>query len=105
MGMKSKRPIFAVCVDNTGYPASLERRKLYQVGADSEAEKHGLLRVIDESGEDYGYSARRFFVLTLPPVLEKQLTAKPSPKSVRPARRPASRKNASKSSQLAASRR
>ena len=64
---------FAVCVDNTGYPASLEAGKLYEVVPDPEAAKHGLIRVIDESGEDYGYSAERFFILAVPHALEKAL--------------------------------
>ena len=74
MTKKSKRlTSFAVCVDNTGYPASLEAGKLYEVVPDTEAEKHGLIRVIDESGEDYGYSAERFFILAVPHALEKLL--------------------------------
>src|SRR5437868_3236543 len=74
MTKKPKRSaVFAVCVDNTGYPASLEAGKLYEVVSDVEAEKHGLIRVVDESGEDYGYSAERFFVLDLPRALEKAL--------------------------------
>ena len=44
-----------VCIDNDGYPASLERRKIYVALRDPAAEKHGLLRVVDESGEDYLY--------------------------------------------------
>ena len=44
-----------VCIDNAGYTASLERRKLYFAVRDPEAEKHGLLRVVDKSGEDYLY--------------------------------------------------
>src|SRR5438128_8883551 len=73
MKKKSKRTVFAVCINNTGYPASLEAGKLYQVLPDVEAEKHGLIRVIDESGEDYGYSSERFFVLNVPHALEKVL--------------------------------
>ena len=41
---------------------------------DAEAGKHGLIRVLDESGEDYGYSAERFFVLDVPLALEKALS-------------------------------
>ena len=67
MTKKSKRRVFAVCVDNTGYPASLEAGKLYEVIPDTQAEKHGLIRVIDESGEDYGYSAERFAAGSLRP--------------------------------------
>ncbi|MBI2149102.1 MAG: hypothetical protein HYU27_00665 [Acidobacteria bacterium] len=74
MAKKSKRAtVFAVCLDNTGYPVSLEAGKLYEVIPDAEAGKHGLIRVIDESGEDYGYSAERFFVLDVPHTLEKAL--------------------------------
>src|SRR5204862_8066115 len=73
MKKKSKRTVFAVCINNKGYPASLEAGKLYKVVPDTEAEKHGLIRVIDESGEDYGYSAERFFVLDVPHALEKAL--------------------------------
>jgi hypothetical protein len=64
---------FGVCIDNTGYPASLEAGKLYPVLADEEAARHGYLRVIDESGEDYAYSAERFFLLDVPDALAKAL--------------------------------
>jgi hypothetical protein len=53
MARSSKQLV--VCVKNDGYPASLEKRKLYVMLPDRAAEKHGLLRVIDESGEDYLY--------------------------------------------------
>ena len=73
MTKKSRRTAFAVCIDNTGHPASLEAGKLYQVVPDAEANKHGLIRVIDESSEDYGYSAERFFALDVPHALGKAL--------------------------------
>ena len=74
MAKKSKRAtVFAVCLNNEGYLVSLEAGKLYEVIPDAEAEKHGLIRVIDESGEDYGYSVERFFVLDVPRALEKAL--------------------------------
>lgn len=44
-----------VCVNNEGYPASLERRKIYIAHRDADAEKHGLIRIVDESGDDYLY--------------------------------------------------
>ena len=75
---------FGVCTDNRGYPASLEVGKLYPVIPDAEAAKRGYIRVIDESGEDYGYSAERFFVLHVPQALAKALRAR----SVRRNRRP-----------------
>ena len=64
---------FAVCVQNTGYPVSLEARKLYAVVEDSDAEANDLIRVIDESGEDYLYPARLFQRLALPADLERAL--------------------------------
>jgi hypothetical protein len=52
---------FAVCVRNRGYRASLELRKLYPVLPDAFADEHQMIRVIDESDEDYLYPAK-FFV-------------------------------------------
>lgn len=64
---------FAVCLNNEGYDAALEIGKLYRVIPDTQAEAHGYLRIVDESGEDYGYAADRFFMLNLPPTVEKTL--------------------------------
>ena len=64
---------FAVCIKNKGYEASLEVGKLYRVVPDNEAERHGYLRIVDESGEDYGYTANRFFSIDVPKPLEKAL--------------------------------
>ena len=57
---------YFLCIDNTGYPASLEARKIYAAIRDKSAESHGYLRVIDESGEDYLYPASRFVAITVP---------------------------------------
>ena len=64
---------FAVCVDNDGYPASLELHKIYRVLPDEGAEADGDLRVVDESGEDYLYPAERFILVELPQAVEKSL--------------------------------
>jgi hypothetical protein len=64
-GTRTKRE-FAVCINNRGYEASLEAGKLYRLVPDACAEAHGYVRVIDESGEDYGYSAERFFRIEVP---------------------------------------
>lgn len=64
---------FAVCIRNKGYEASLEVGKLYRVIPDQAAERHGYLRIVDESGEDYGYTANRFFSIDVPKPLEKAL--------------------------------
>lgn len=57
---------FMVCVNNHGYEASLETRKIYEILADKAAEKHHQLRVIDESGEDYLYPSDYFAPVRLP---------------------------------------
>ena len=67
---------FAVCIKNKGYEASLEIGKLYRVVRDRDAEAHGYLRIVDESGEDYGYAADRFFAIDLPKPLERVLLKK-----------------------------
>ena len=51
---------FVICIENSEYPASLEKRKIYEVLPDSDAEKIKQIRVIDESGEDYLYPASCF---------------------------------------------
>lgn len=61
-----KKKRFVVCVRNAGYPASLELRKIYQAIPDDDAAAHGLVRVIDESGEDYLYPAKFFKAVDLP---------------------------------------
>ena len=66
-------PRFAVCVRNDGYEASLERNKIYPVLPDKDAERDGDLRVIDESGEDYLFSADRFVAIAVPAALKPSL--------------------------------
>ena len=69
-----KAPIrFAVCIKNKGYEASLELGKLYRVVSDEQAEARGYLRIVDESGEDYGYAASRFYSIRVPKPLERVL--------------------------------
>ena len=64
-----------ICVNNAGYEASLERRKLYSVLSDAEAKRHKLLRVIDESGEDYLYPDSYFLSVSLPPAIRQAVIA------------------------------
>ena len=51
--MKAKTPLrqYVICVDNTGYAASLEKAKVYRVERDEAADKRGLVRVVDELGK------------------------------------------------------
>ena len=62
--MKQRR--FAICIDNADYPASLEKRKIYEVVPDAEALSLNQIRVIDESGEDYLYPVSCFVDVDLP---------------------------------------
>jgi hypothetical protein len=62
---------FAVCIRNTGNEASLEVRKLYEIVPDPDAEQDGMLRVIDESGEDYLFPATNFVLAPLPASVEE----------------------------------
>ena len=64
---------YAVCLRNAGHGASLEVRKLFPVMEDVDAEANDLIRVIDESGEDYLYPARLFQRLTLPAEVQRAL--------------------------------
>lgn len=64
---------FAVCVKNDGYEAALERNKLYVLLPDREADKHGDVRVIDESGEDYLYPADWFVAIDVPKAVQTSL--------------------------------
>ena len=67
---------FVICLNNQGYEASLEVGKLYRLIDDEEAQKNGLIRVIDESGEDYAFSAQRFYAVELPQNVEEALLVK-----------------------------
>jgi hypothetical protein len=64
-----------VCVNNDGYPASLEQRKIYVALRDVNAERHGLLRIIDESGDDYLYPKAFFRAIALPSAVRKAILA------------------------------
>jgi hypothetical protein len=63
---KYSRTQFAVCIDNSQYPVSLELHKVYRVLPDADAARDGDLRIIDESGEDYLYPADYFVMIDLP---------------------------------------
>lgn len=62
---------FLLCLDNRGYEASLERRKVYQCLPDAEALDLDQVRVVDESGEDYLFPKRLFAPITISPTLRK----------------------------------
>jgi len=70
---ENKEPGFVVCIQNDEYE-DLEIRKIYQVLPDKDAAADGLLRIVDESGEDYLYPAKFFLHIELPQAVEKALS-------------------------------
>lgn len=73
--MAAKRHQWVICVRNDGYEASLEIRKVYRSLTDHDAEAHGQLRVIDESGDDYLFPARYFAAVELPAAVRRAVSA------------------------------
>ena len=69
----SEVTLFAVCINNSEYPASLELHKIYRVIPDEDAAIDGDMRVIDESGEDYLYPTEWFVLVELPETVEQSL--------------------------------
>lgn len=70
-----QQPIgYAICLDNKGYEASLELRKLYPVLAPAPNDPAAYIRLIDESGEDYLYAAADFEMIDLPPRAARRLS-------------------------------
>jgi len=62
---RAKKRLY-ICVNNSGYEVSLERRKIYVALSDARAERVGHIRIIDESGDDYLYPLDRFLPAELP---------------------------------------
>jgi hypothetical protein len=69
----NKEKHFVVCVRNDEYEGALELSKIYEVLEDRDAEPHEMIRVIDESGEDYLYPADWFLAIDLPQRVEQAL--------------------------------
>ncbi len=73
--MKATAKSFALCIDNTGYQASLIPGKVYRVLPDPKAVKDDLVRIVDESGEDYLYHKDHFVFVDFPPAVKKKILA------------------------------
>lgn len=69
--MSDRRQQFFLCVGNTGYAASLQVRTVYAAVSDPAAESHGMLRIVDESGEDYLFPASLFVPVEIPEAAAK----------------------------------
>lgn len=77
--MKLQTKPFAVCIDNTNYQASLVSGKVYRVVPDARAAKDDLVRIVDESGEDYLYHKDHFVFVDFPPAVKKKILALEGP--------------------------
>jgi hypothetical protein len=75
MKKTSKQKHFALCIDNIDYKASLVPGKIYRILKDAKASKDDLVRIVDESGEDYLYHKSLFVFVDLPRTLAKKLIA------------------------------
>ena len=73
--MKPPTKPFALCIDNTDYGASLVVGKVYRILPDPRAAKDDLVRIVDESGEDYLYHKSHFVFVDFPPSVKKKIFA------------------------------
>ena len=73
--MKAQTKPFALCVDNSDYEASLILGKVYRLLPDARAARDDLVRIVDESGEDYLYHKDHFAFVDFPPSVKKKILA------------------------------
>jgi hypothetical protein len=71
--MRQPTKPFALCVDNANYKASLILGKVYRIIPDPEAAKDDLVRIVDESGDDYLFHKSLFVFVDLPKAIAKKL--------------------------------
>ncbi|MBI4266241.1 MAG: hypothetical protein HY657_17845 [Acidobacteria bacterium] len=73
--MKRQTKEFALCLENTGNEASLILGKVYRVVPDTRAAKDDLVRIIDESGEDYLFARNQFAFVDFPQAVRRKILA------------------------------
>jgi hypothetical protein len=73
--MKAQTRRFALCIDNTDYQASLIPGKVYRILSDPRAAKDDLVRIVDESGEDYLYHKSHFVLVNFPATVKRKILA------------------------------
>lgn len=73
--MKATTKPFALCIDNSGYRASLIPGKVYRLLPDPKAARDDLVRIVDESGEDYLYHKHHFVFVDFPSTVKKKILA------------------------------
>jgi hypothetical protein len=72
---KTQAKQLVVCVKNDGYAVSLEKRKIYVALRDAAANKRNMLRIVDETGEDYLYPKALFRPIALPEGVRRAVLA------------------------------
>jgi hypothetical protein len=73
--MRQPSKQFALCIANAGNEASLILGKVYRIVPDAKAAKGDLVRIIDESGEDYLFDKEQFAFVDFPPAIKKKILA------------------------------
>ena len=73
--MRQPAKQFVLCIDNTDYEVSLIRGKVYRILTEPRAAKDGLVRIVDESGEDYLYHKSHFVFVDFPEAVKKKILA------------------------------
>ena len=73
--MKLSAKPFALCINNADYEASLVIGKVYRILPNPKAAKDDLLRIVDESGEDYLYHKGHFVLVDFPKSVKKKILA------------------------------
>ena len=73
--MKRVTKRFALCLDNTGNGASLILGKVYRVLPDARAAKDDLVRIVDESGDDYLFAKTQFAIVDFSQAVRRRLLA------------------------------
>lgn len=71
----STKPQFVICINNEDYPASLQLWKVYRMLPDDKGARHNLIRIVDESGEDYLFPASCFVSVKLPQAVKSAILA------------------------------
>ena len=77
--MKKQTREFALCLDNSGNEASLILGKVYRIVRDARAAKDDLVRIIDESGEDYLFDSNQFALVDFPQAVRRKILALQKP--------------------------
>ena len=73
--MKAPAKSFVLCIDNSDYRASLILGKVYRILPDPRAAKDDLVRIVDESGEDYLFHKNNFVFVDFPSAVKKKILA------------------------------